>query len=161
MEIYNHGSNSVGVFEYDIQAYDLMLRAGKRIFCSMTDDNHNKNPYGKYTDSFGGFNMIKAPELTYGAIIHALEKGTFYASQGPEIYDLYLEDGAVHIKCSPVKGISYVAGVRRNAARFGYDGYLTEASFLVDPGDVFFRISIVDSQGRHADTQAYFLDEWL
>lgn len=161
MEIYNHGSNSVGVFEYDIQAYDLMLRAGKRIYCSMTDDNHNKNPRGIYTDSFGGFTMIKAPTLTYDTVIHALENGDFYASQGPEIYSLYLEDGMVHMSCSPVKGISYVAGVRRSAARFGYDGYLTEASFAVDPGDIFFRVSVVDEQGRHADTQAYFLDDWL
>ena len=158
MEIYNHGSNSVGFFEYDIQAYDLMLRAGKRIYCSMTDDNHNKNPHGVYTDSFGGFDMIKAPALTYDAVIRALENGDFYASQGPEIQELYLEDGVVHVKCSPAKYISYAAGVRRNAARFGYDGYLEEASFAVDPGDVYFRISVVDDRGRHADTRAYFLD---
>ncbi len=159
MEIYNHGSNSVGFFEYDIQDYDLMLRSGKRLFCSATDDNHNKNPRGIYTDSFGGFDMIKVPSLTYDAVIRALEHGDFYASQGPEIHDLYLEDGTVHVKCSPAKYISYVAGVRRNAARFGYEGYLEEAAFTVDPDDVCFRISVVDEQGRHADTHAYFLDE--
>lgn len=159
MEIYNHGSNSVGVFEYDIQAYDWMLRAGKRIYCSMTDDNHNKNPQGIFTDSFGGFDMIKAPSLTYDAVIHALENGDFYASQGPEIYELYCEGGFVHITCSPAKAISYVAGVRRNAARFACDGDLTEATFQIDPGDIFFRLSVVDAEGRHADTHAYFLDE--
>ena len=74
------------------------------------------------------------------------------------VYHLYLEDGVVHIKCSPAKYISYVAGVRRNAARFGNEDFLTEASFEVDPGDIFFRISVVDEKGLHADTHAYFLD---
>ena len=159
MEIYNHGSNSGGFFEYDIQAYDLMLRAGKRLFCSAADDNHNKNPYGIFTDSFGGFDMIKASSLTYDNVIGALERGDFYASQGPEIHELYLEDGAVHVRCSPAKAVTYTPGVRRNGARFGYDGYLGEAVFRVDPDDVFFRISVVDEYGRRAESRAYFLDE--
>ncbi len=48
----------------------------------MTDDNHNKNPHGVYTDSFGGFDMIKAPALTYDAVIRALENGDFMPPRG-------------------------------------------------------------------------------
>ena len=31
--------------------------------------------------------------------------------------------------------------------------------FRVDPNDVFFRITVRDSAGNHANTRAYFLDE--
>ena len=39
--------------------------------------------------------MIKAESLSYESIINALKKGDFYASCGPEIYDLYIEDNKV------------------------------------------------------------------
>ena len=159
MEVYNHGSNSVGYYEYNDIYYDIMLRTGHRIFPTMTDDNHNKNPRGIYTDSFGGFTMIKAPKLRYDAIIHALEAGDFYASQGPEIYELYLEDDMVHVVTSPAVQISYAAGIRRNAARFAKDELLTHEAFRVDPADEFFRITVRDSAGNFANTRAYFLDE--
>ena len=69
-----------------------MKKSGKKIFAISADDNHNKYPLDDPRfDSFGGFIMIKAKELKYEPIINALRNGDFYASQGPEIYDLYIE----------------------------------------------------------------------
>lgn len=41
MEIYNHGCQLDGLYGYAPQAYDEMLRTGRRLFCLSTDDNHN------------------------------------------------------------------------------------------------------------------------
>ncbi len=57
---------------------------GNRLFCVAADDNHNALcPFGDpLCDSFGGFVMVKAEELTYDAVIKALLHGDFYSSIG-------------------------------------------------------------------------------
>ena len=56
---------------------------GNRLFCVAADDNHNACPFGDpLCDSFGGFVMVKAEELTYDAVIKALLHGDFYSSIG-------------------------------------------------------------------------------
>ena len=111
MEICNYSSTLLGYPEYSPYIYDEMLRSGKRIFCIATDDNHNKadEDSPKY-DSYGGFTMIKAEKLEYKTIAKALKAGNFYASQGPEIKELWYEDGVVHIKTGAVKRIEFTTG---------------------------------------------------
>ena len=114
MEIYNYGCEHDGLYGYNPQSYDEMLRLGSRLFCVSTDDNHNSFPFGDpLCDSFGGFTMIKAEKLTYDSIVDALLKGNFYSSMGPEIKELYVEDGVLHVKTSPVEKI-YVLMEGRN-----------------------------------------------
>lgn len=157
MEICNYGCFCVGYEDYVPQIYDSLLRAGKRIFCTATDDNHNRN-----NDSCGGFTMIKADKLEYTAITDALLKGQFYASQGPAIEELWLEGDMVHIKCSPARAIYMNTGVRRTAfARANAGETITEATFRVRPEDQYFRLTVVDEAGKPANTNAYFTDEWL
>lgn len=159
MEICNYGCLVMGWQEYNPRVYDDMLRGGKRIFCIATDDNHN----GKGTlDSFGGFTVIKAEKLDYPTIFKALKDGHFYASQGPEIYDLYLEGNEVTVKCSPAREIRLNTGVIRAGIKRGENGEpITEATFTLKPDDVYFRITVVDEKGQPADTSAYFLDRWV
>jgi len=159
MEICNFGCYEAGFEDYVPAIYDEMLRAGKRIYCSATDDNHNAGECPEH-DSFGGFNMIKAERLDYRTITKALEDGHFYASMGPLIHDLYMEDGRVYITCSPAKRIMMNTQVRRAKSVWAKEGEtLTEASFEVKPDCGYIRLTVMDEQGRHANTQAYFLDE--
>ncbi len=154
MEIYNSESGANGYCSYAEREYDDMLRGGKRIYCIATDDNHGEK------GSFGGFVMIKAPKLEYETITDALVSGNFYASQGPEIYDLWYEDGRIHIKCSPVKQIVLHTGNRRIENLSWLDGTLVnEAEFSVLPDDDYVRITITDGCGKHANTSAYFVDQ--
>lgn len=151
MEIMNYDSYSQGYNEYNEKEYDDMLRCGSRIFCIATDDNHNKG-----NECFGGFTMIKAEKLEYKSITDALLKGNFYASMGPEIKELYFEDGKIHIKCSEVVSIKLNTASRR-AKRL--TGNLTEATFEVVPEDEYVRITVTDKNGKHANTNAYFTDD--
>ena len=157
MEICNYGCLKAGWQEYNPRVYDDMLRGGKRIFCIATDDNHNGR-----ADSFGGFTVIKAEKLDYPTVFKALKDGHFYASQGPEIYDLYLEGNEVTVKCSPARERRLNTGVIRAGIKRGESGEpITEATFTLKPDDIYFRITVVDEKGQPADTSAYFLDQWV
>lgn len=157
MEIYNHGCEYDGLYGYSPQSYSEMLRLGNRLYCVATDDNHNTYPFGHpFCDSFGGFTMIFAEELTYEAITKALLKGSFYCSMGPEIKELYVEDGTLFVKTSPVEKI-YVATEGRNCYRTGAapGETITEASFELTGLEGYIRIDCQDGRGRHANTNAY------
>jgi len=167
MEICNFGSYTVGWEDYNPYIYDEMLRSGKRIYCIGADDNHNG---GKHTfhDSFGAFTVIKADKLEYRAITKAMEDGNMYASQGPEIHELYVEDGKVYIKCSPARRITLGTGIRASKCVWanpddhfgeGADKTITEASFDIPADCKYIRLTVTDPEGRHANTRAYFLDE--
>lgn len=93
--------------------------------------------------------MIKADKLEYRAITRALEQGHFYASWGP----------AIHITCSPASRITATTCSRNSRVRAGQG--LTEASFPLRPEDDYIRITVTDSQGRCADTNAYFMEDIL
>ena len=162
MEICNGGCVVNGYDDYDPQSYDDMLRTGHRIYCLATDDNHNPpaNRGTKKYDSFVGWVTFKADKLEYRTITDALVKGNFYASQGPEIKELWVEDGVVHIECSDAEKIYLTTAKRRRECVWAQDGTsLTEANFRVLPEDGYIRITVVDHHGKPANTNAYFADE--
>ena len=160
MEMCNWGCYEGGYEDYNAIVYDDMLRAGKKIYCISADDNHNHGT-DKFHDSFGGFTMIRAEKLEYRTVTRALEAGDFYASTGPEIYELYYEDDAIHIKCSPAQRIALHGGVRISWAKHAKDGApLTEAVFPLYGYDMkYVRLSVMDERGRRADTNAYFTED--
>lgn len=159
LEILNYATELLTGGEYCPYVYDDMLRKnGPSLFCTMGDDNHNRGD----TDlqSFGGSTFIGAKNLDYASIMDALERGEFYCSSGredpPRILALYLEDGEVHIDCTPAAHIFFVGHGRRFLAAHG-DG-ITHASFPVRPHDRYFRIAVRDACGNTAHTHAYPAD---
>lgn len=154
MEIFNTGCEVAGYEEYNEKEYEDMIRAGKRIYCVSADDTHHES------DLFGGYVMIKAPELKCEAIAEALTKGNFYASQGPEIKELYLEDGILHIECSDaVKIVLQTDNRLILQERAPEGGSINTADFEIDDKNKYFRITVTDANGKHANTNAYFTDE--
>lgn len=153
MEICNYGCLEAGHPDYNEKEYDDMLRGGQKIFCISTDDNHN---YRK--DSFGGFTVINADKFTYRSITKALEAGNFYASQGPEIHELWYEDGKIGIVCSPAACIRLNTGVRRCETAYAEncEKPVTSAIFSVKDADNYVRLTVTDFSGKHANTNAYF-----
>lgn len=157
MEIYNNECIYVGHDEHNSRVYDDMLRNGERIYCIASDDNHNRNGLD---DSFGGFTMIKADKPEYKAIINALKEGNFYASEGPVINDLWIEDSKVHITFEPAREVFITKGIRKNV-RITEEGELCSAVFDITEDDIYFRITVVGHGGKKAYTNAYFTDEIL
>lgn len=157
MEMYNHcGVVADGVFEYNGDVYDEMLRAGTRLYCVYTDDSH------RVTDACGGWVMIKADSLEYTAVTKALMAGSFYSSMGPEINAIWYEDGAIHITFPRAERIVMLSATRRMmllCAPNGDPDSWHEAVFPLDGTEGFVRFTLFDENRRTADTNAYFLDE--
>ena len=160
MEIYNHGCELDGLYGYHPQAYDEMLRAGTRLFCVATDDNHDAYaPGDPRCDSFGGWTMLKLEKLDYASVIEGLRKGDFYCSTGPALEELYIRDNALHIKCSPVEKIYAITEGRRCMMELAAPGEtVTEAVFPLRGDEGYVRVDCRDARGCHAYSNAYFLD---
>lgn len=161
LEIYNYGSNVLlGISEYNPQLWDIMLRAGRMVQPLATDDCHQSRRAedDPYCDRFGGWTMIKTEKLDYPSVIAALENRQFYASNGPEIKELYVEDNKVHLRCSKAKRI-----IMKTAYRFAAvpvnakpGAYVEEAVFpLPDPENAYMHFDVVDEFGRHANSCVY------
>lgn len=160
MEIHNQGS-FYPTSEYNAQMYDQMLRLGHHIGALAADDNHRAFIYDDPVDRRPwGFTMVKAADLTQGAVIQAFERGDYYASQGPLIHDLWVEDGKVGIACDAVKTVVMHTKnrfFRCASAPAGED--LAGAVFDV-PHDDYFWFEVIDGFGRRASTRGYFADEF-
>lgn len=161
MEIYNTDCDTLGIPEWNIQSWEWMLRRNKRIFCLCGDDNHNKRPLDDpLCDCFGGWVMICAPSLTYTNVIHALETGAFYASTGPQIHSLFIEDGMLHVNCSEACDIVMATFGRKYGHIRAPEGQsLTSACFPIPKDCLYVRVEVKDHRGRFAESQAYWLDQ--
>lgn len=162
LEIFNASTAAMGHDEHNGKILDEFLRQGKKLFCLANDDCHNALPDDHpYSDMFSGFTMIAAPSLDYPSVMNALKNGNFYASEGPEIYELSEENGTVYIKTSPVKEVTLITGTRRRArtAVSKKSGeYITETQFPLDKTDRYFRIEAKCKYGNKAYTQFYSID---
>jgi hypothetical protein len=99
--------------------------------------------------------MVNA-EKNVSSILEALKDGEFYATCGPEIYDFYIENGYVHISCSPcskiiLKNFSCPHRVIRGENMTG--GQIKLRDLCTD----YIRAEVVDAQGRRAWTNPIFL----
>lgn len=162
VEVYNNLCAKDG-FPDSPKPLDDLLRNGEYVFPLATDDAHHLQ------DCFGGFVMIKADELSYSSIFDSLRKGDFYASSGPEIYELLIENGVVNIISSPVSFACISTDCRCIYSKRMDNGPLTKIT--IDISDYlnrakadknirgFIRITLTDEVGRSAFSRAYFINE--
>ena len=131
--------------------FEQMLRAGMQVVPVGGDDNHCSQDHGH------AWTMIKAEALTYDAVIKAYKNGDCYASEGPSITDLYIEDGEVVVKCSPCVNACLLSEGRASSVRQDTNGNLVEARFPYKPAAFgsFFRIELKDAAGKRAFSAAY------
>jgi hypothetical protein len=160
-EMFNGGCIAEGYDDYNPRVYDDILRSGNKIYCIGADDNHNARPEdSRRYDSGWAWTVIKADKLEYRTITKALEDGSFYASEGPEIYDLWYEDGKVHVTCSDADRICCNYKIRHAEMAIAEgDQPLREATFVFKPEWGYFRITVIDKNGKHACTNAYFAED--
>ena len=105
--------------------------------------------------------------------MNALERGDFYASTGPRFEELYLEDGVLKLRCSPVREILITSG-RRFGRRFVAPDEQGLSHLEYDLNDRFekdleamkvngvrpyFRVTLRDFEGKNAYSRAFFTDE--
>ena len=155
LEILNYATQLLTGAEYCPYIYDDMFRSGMNsLYCSMGDDNHNRDK--SLAQSFGGSTFIGAKELKYDQIFSALERGEFYCASGknpPRIKSLYVEDNVIKIDCTEATNI-ILTGYGRNWRNISGNG-ITHAELPLKLNDVYFRITVRDAYGNSAHTHYY------
>lgn len=161
IEVHNTECKSLGYHD-TVQPWCDLLGQGERLFPLATDDAHSID------STLGGWIYVMADKLEYGTVFEALEHGDFYASNGPEIKELYLEDGILAVKTSPA--VKVEINTERRAAmsseycnipceEFKFD--LTKFLQSEEGGEKapYFRVTVRDEKGNCAWSRAYFLNE--
>ena len=152
--------------------FDDLLRLGRDVFPVCSDDAHIK------PDLFGGWTMVKAESLDYDAVIGALLAGDFYSSTGPEIRELFVEDGILTLKTSEASRVRVKSDWRSYSAarsifpaqegedfvaRFPIKGLFDKYRAETDPGwqDSYFRLEVEGPNGTRAYTRAFRVRDLL
>ena len=162
-----HNSSCIRIGMPDsITPIDTLVREGERkCYPIASDDCHQLSEVGN------GWVQVKAPSLTYDNIFDALERGDFYSSAGPEIKELYIEDGSLHVKTSEAVKVVMFNDSRRvpykNApegetfteAVFPLADYFEHCSHSAEGRVCYIRIDVMDKNGKYARSRCYFLDE--
>lgn len=127
--------------------WDNLLNKGRMIPAIAVDDTHRGG------DTFMGWTMIRAEELSVPAMLEALRTGCYYSSCGPVIEDLRVTDGEVQLSCSPVAEVHFVCSSWRGRSMYADEGDdLTGAEFALKDRADFVRVELVDRKGRRAWT---------
>lgn len=155
MEVVNGYELMVDGYGDSSACFEEALRAGRRILPLAADDSHHASAPGcPGYEFFQGFTVLKAPCLSYESLITALDSGAFFASTGPMIENLWLENGILHLECSPVRGV-YVHGhlYRHRASKVVSSDTITQLD--LDIGNAFadahyLFVKIMDTHGRCA-----------
>ncbi|SIS74121.1 PHP domain-containing protein [Phaeovulum vinaykumarii] len=145
VEVYNHGCATGADRADGFHTLDLLLSEGRALTLVATDDAHFHGP-----DHFGGWVMVKALENTPEALLAALKDGAFYATQGPALHDLRLENGTVHVDSSAVttvivQGAGSAADAVQGEALTRTDLVLARAAH-----SPWLRVTVIDRAGRRA-----------
>ncbi len=167
VEWHNSSCVRIGMFDSMQPIIDLLAEGERKCYPLATDDCHQLNEVGK------GWIMVKASKLEYTEIFDALERGDFYSSTGPEIKELYVEDGKITVKTSPARKI-VVSTDHRHTMRLNAEegNFVTEATFSLETftrnasnapegTNPYIRVDVLDERGGCAHTRAYFAEEFI
>jgi len=166
VEVFNGECYMLGHDDNMSQVYQEMLKEGKRVFPLAVDDTHRTRSIGM------GWIMVGAEELSYPAVIKALEKGDFYASTGPEIHSLTYEDNKVRLTCSDAVSVNMLTHCRIAHRFVMKEGKpRTDVTFDISrwldgcmeewKDRAFVRFCVTDAAGQKAYTRAYWREEFL
>jgi len=154
LEVWNTGCDvEIGRGISEVQWDDLLSR-GEKIWGLAVDDAHRY-----YRDAMKGWIVVKALSCTGKSIRKSLEKGWFYSSTGPSIYDLKVSKKRIWVKTSPVVRIDLVSRPCRGGTVQAHPGrYLEEHTFTLPGDDLgYVRIRIRDEKGQYAWTNPVYV----
>ncbi|MFF0374121.1 CehA/McbA family metallohydrolase [Actinoplanes missouriensis] len=132
---------------------DVLVNRGHRLTAYAADDAHfqPQDPPG-----CRAWVQVRAEELTPEALLAALKAGHYYSSTGPEIHDVRVGDGAVHVSCSAARKVMVTGGDPGVQLIEGLS--LTEGSL---PVAMFrrgwCRVTVEDAEGNRAWTNPFRL----
>ncbi|MDL2228854.1 CehA/McbA family metallohydrolase [Treponema sp. OttesenSCG-928-L16] len=154
IEIYNHNvkMNNAGR-AVAVDVWDELLSRGKRVYGIASDDFHHRSRYG------GAFLMVQASEKNASSILHALKKGSFYASTGILLKNISIGEN----NCITLENAN--EEVPDVVFRFvGYQGKTLaemqgpKAAYTIKGTERYVRVEVSREDGSKAWTQPFFIE---
>ncbi len=158
VEIWNGACEAWDCKGLSVVHWEDMLNAGMHLWGLATDDCHW---WAGRQDAGLGWVWVKAAELSEEAILEALEQGYFYASSGPTMEDIRLENDEITVRCSPVKAIDIIgSGLFRSRRELAAPGKtITEAKLSGDMSTIkYIRVACLDFEGNWAWSNPIFFN---
>lgn len=147
-EIYSGISEAYGGRGNSSILCDIAAAQGYRGFLLGVDDAHFYN-----TDVFQSWIVLLSPSLKTNDLLESLRAGRFYASEGPDIRQINIENDVVTVETSPCKRIGFFTDTFWKADRLTHGHNLTTASCTLSPRDRFVRVECMDANGKRASSQ--------
>ncbi len=145
VEIYNHGC-ATGCDRPDgFILADQLLTEGHPLTLIATDDAHFSEP-----DHFGGWTMVKSETNTPEALLAALKRGDFYATQGPELRDVRIEGGNLLVECSAATSIMAIGWGTGAKAVHGHSMTSGKVPMERLNNSPWVRAAVIDAAGKRA-----------
>jgi predicted metal-dependent phosphoesterase TrpH len=142
------------------QMWDELLTAGVRIFGAAVDDAHNfREEFTPERANPGrAWVAVRAPTLTWDAIVAAFNAGDFYASTGVQLRDVRHDAGSLVVELPPPAGgrryrIDFI-GAGGRVLNTSYDN---PARYSFTGAETYVRARIEESNGLRAWTQPVFV----
>lgn len=161
IEVYNTTCcRSIGKGYSETHWDDLLDRVGPVVGLAV-DDCHRVT-----ADAFRGWVMVRAADLTEGAVLDALRAGAFYSTQGPVIHDMRVEptdEGpCLRVETSPARRIAFKARAYCGHCVDAGDGQLLErAECVMRPEQLYLRLEVTGPDGTKAWSNPFFVGEYL
>ncbi len=136
--------------------WDVLLAHGQRLWGFAVDDAHLSADYCQ------AWIWVRSAENSVAAILEAVKEGHFYASNGPQIYDVAIEAEHVWVHCSRCRQIAVVGatvGEGSTTAHLADRPPFEEIRLPYHHGARPFRVEVIDDQGHKAWTNPFFPDE--
>ena len=122
------------------------------LFGLATDDSHNYHQFGSaYSNAGRGWVMVHADSLNPKSLINALEQGSFYASSGVLLDDVYFDNNKLHISVKGEANVTYnisFIGVTKDEhqSRLLKTVTSTEADFELTKDHLFVRARVTSDK---------------
>lgn len=155
IEIYNYNTCNECGLGYDEVFWDYYLKNIGSTYAFASDDNHNN---GQFDDSFGGFIVVNADNLSEVDIINALKEGNFYSSTGAVINKIEIENNNIVLEG---ENLEYVDVVVNNRVGCGKRIYTSKdcIKYKLKGFEKYVRFRCKDNNGNVAWSNPIFLGE--
>lgn len=132
--------------------WDVYMTRHKRpIWAVAVDDLHEWE-----RDFAGGWTFVNAKK-TPEAIYDALSRGDVYASSGPRIETIRVEDGTITVCCSSARLVYFITqggyGVKRVSGE-----HVKRASYRPRGDELYVRVEVFGHDGSRAWTNPFFIE---
>jgi len=148
-QVNNLGGGGVPGLE---EVWDAILSSGVLLYGVAVDDAHTfKQPGNANVAGPGrGWVAVRAPRLEPRALLEAIERGEYYASNGVELDDLQVSPQRVHVAVKPVAWSKYRVQFVGKGGRVLSESTEPIATYVPKGDEGYVRARVLESNGRMA-----------